>query len=225
MSRAAISLKRPVEAGPVLAYLEDCRRAHRNKSRWDRFTDAYTVFLFAALGAYLAFAALREGAIGPAKAVPVIDELARWAPPVLLLLLVASLRYCTWQGPVLFSLPDVEWLLSAPLSHVGIVRRRLRRGLAVAAGLGAALGFATFVVIEAELGAPAWPLLGATVGGLVMLGSLAARRAGSSSARPNAHGSCSARARSSSRWRPRSRSRRPSRTAMSRSGLGPGDGR
>jgi hypothetical protein len=42
VSRAAISLKRPVEAGPVPAYLEDCRRAHRNKSRWDRFTDAYS---------------------------------------------------------------------------------------------------------------------------------------------------------------------------------------
>jgi hypothetical protein len=173
VSRAAIALKRPVEAGPVLAYLQECRRAHRNKSRWDRFTDAYTVFLFAALGGYLAFAALRESPISPAEAVPVIDELARWAPPVLLLLLVASLRYCTWQGPVLFSLPDVEWLLSAPLSHVEIVRRRLRRGLAIAAGLGAALGLATFVVVEAELGVPAWPLFGATVGGLVTLGLLA----------------------------------------------------
>jgi hypothetical protein len=166
-------LNPPVEAGPVLAYLQECRRAHRRKSRWDRFTDAYTVFLFAALGVYLTFAALRESAISSAEAVPVIDELARWAPPVLLLLLVASLRYCTWQGPVLFSLPDVEWLLSAPLSHVEIVRRRLRRGLAIAAGLGAALGLATFVVIEADLGVPAWPLLGATVGGLVMLGLLA----------------------------------------------------
>jgi hypothetical protein len=173
VSRAAIALKRPVEAGPVLAYLQECRRAHRNKSRWDRFTDAYTVFLFAALGGYLAFAALRESPISPAEAVPVIDELARWAPPVLLLLLVASLRYCTWQGPVLFSLPDVEWLLSAPLSHVEIVRRRLRRGLAIAAGLGAALGLVTFVVVEAELGVPAWPLFGATVGGLVTLGLLA----------------------------------------------------
>jgi hypothetical protein len=145
VSRAAIALKRPVEAGPVLAYLQECRRAHRNKSRWDRFTDAYTVSLFAALGGYLAFAALRESPISRAEAVPVIDELAGWAPPVLLLLLVASLRHCTWQGPVLFSLPDVEWLLSAPLSHVEIVRRRLRRGLAIAAGLGAALGLATFV--------------------------------------------------------------------------------
>jgi hypothetical protein len=173
MSHAAVALKRPVDAGPVLAYLRDCRRGHRRKSRWDRFTDAYTVFLFATLGGYLAFAALRESAISPAEAVHVIDQLGRWAPPVLLLLLIAALRYCTWQGPVLFSLADVEWLLSAPVSHLEIVRRRLRRGLIVAAGLGAALGLATFVLVEAALGVAAWPLLGATVGGLVPLGLLA----------------------------------------------------
>jgi hypothetical protein len=86
---------------------------------------------------------------------------------------VAALRYCTWQGPVLFSSPDVEWLLSAPLSHAEIVRRRLRRGLAVAAGLGGALGLGTFVVVEAELGVAAWPLLCASVGGLASLGLLA----------------------------------------------------
>jgi hypothetical protein len=173
MSHAAVSLERPVEAGPVLAYLRDCQRGHRRKSGWDRFTDAYTVLLFATLGGYLAFAALRESAISHAEAVGFIDELVRWAPPVLLLLFVSALRYSTWQGPVLFSLPDVEWLLSAPLSHAEIVGRRLRRGLAIAASLGAALGLATFVVVEAELGVAAWPLLGATVGGLASLGLLA----------------------------------------------------
>jgi hypothetical protein len=173
MSHAAIALERPVEAGPVLAYLRDCQRGHRRKSGWDRFTDAYTVLLFATLGSYLAFRAFRENAISHGEAVRFINELVRWAPPVLLLLFVSALRYCTWQGPVLFSLPDVEWLLSAPLSHAEVVRRRLRRGLAIAASLGAALGLATFVVIEAELGVAAWPLLGATVGGLALLGLLA----------------------------------------------------
>jgi hypothetical protein len=173
MSHAAVTLERPVEAGPVLAYLRDCQRGHRRKSGWDWFTDVYTVLLFVTLGGYLAFGALRESAISQAEAVGFIDELVRWAPPVLLLLFVSALRYCTWQGPVLFSLPDVEWLLSAPLSHAEIVRRRLRRGLAVAASLGSALGLAAFVVVEAELGVAAWPLLGATVGGLASLGLLA----------------------------------------------------
>jgi hypothetical protein len=173
MSHASVALERPVEAGPTLAYLRDCQRGHRRKSGWDRFTDAYTVLLFATLGGYLAFGALRESAISHAEAVRFIDELVRWVPPVLLLLLVSALRYCTWQGPVLFSLPDVEWLLSAPLSHAEIVRRRLRRGLAIAASLGAALGLATFVIVEGELGVAAWPLLGATVGGLASLGLLA----------------------------------------------------
>jgi hypothetical protein len=173
MNHSAVSLERPIEAGPVLSYLRDCQRGHRRKSRWDRFTDAYTVFLFAALGGYLAFGTLRESAISQAEAVRFIDGLVRWAPPILLLLFVAALRYCTWQGPVLFSSPDVGWLLSAPLSHAEIVRRRLRRGLVVAAGLGGALGLATFVVVEAELGVAAWPLLFASVGGLISLGLLA----------------------------------------------------
>jgi hypothetical protein len=173
MSHAAVALERPVDSGPVFAYLRDCQRGHRRKSGWDRFTDAYTVFLFATLGGFLAFGAFRGSAIGHAEAVRFIDELVRWAPPVLLLLFVAALRYCTWQGPVLFSSPDVEWLLSAPVSHAEIVRRRLRRGLVVAAGLGAALGLATFVVVEAELGVAAWPLLCASVGGLISLGLLA----------------------------------------------------
>jgi hypothetical protein len=171
MSDAAVTLA-TVDAGPALAHLRACRRAHRRKSRWDRFTDVYTVFLFAALGGYLAFGALRQSAISPREAARFVDELARWSPPTLLLLFAAALRYSTWQGPVLVSSPDIEWLLSAPLSHMEIVGRHLRKGLALAAGLGGVLGLTTFVVIEAELGVAAWPLLGASVGGLATLGLL-----------------------------------------------------
>jgi hypothetical protein len=172
MSAPAVTEQRPVEAGPVLAFLKDCRRAHRRKSRWDRFTDAYTVFLFAILGGYLALGALRESATSPEQAARFIDELTRWTPPTLLLLFVAALRYCTWQGPVFLGSPDVEWLLSAPLSHTEVVGHHLRTGLVLSAAVGGVLGLATFVVIEAELSVAAWPLLGATAGGLAALGLL-----------------------------------------------------
>lgn len=153
-----------MEAGPVLALLRGYRRGRRVKSLWERFTDVYTVVLFAAFAGFLAFGAIREAAVGEREAAGLIDELTRWSPPVLFLACLAALRYSTWQGPVLFSLPDVEWLLSAPLSRTELVRSRLRRGLAVAAGVGAALGLAAFVLIEAELGVAADPLLAATGG-------------------------------------------------------------
>jgi Family of unknown function (DUF6297) len=173
MSGAPLARDRPLEAGPVLALLRSYRRGRRVKSRWDRFTDVYTVVLFAVFAGFLAFGALRESAVAEREAVRLIDELTRWSPTVLFLASVAALRYSTWQGPVLFSLPDVEWLISAPLSRAELIRSRLRRGLTVAAGIGAALGLAAFVLIAAELGVAAWPLFAATVGGLATLGLLA----------------------------------------------------
>ena len=133
----------------------------------------YTVVLFAAFAGFLVFGAFRESAPGERETMRLIDGLTRWSPPALFLACVAALRYATWQGPVLSSLPDVEWLLSAPLSRAELIRSRLRRGLAVATGVGAALGLAAFVLIEAELGVAAWPLFAATVGGLATLGLLA----------------------------------------------------
>jgi Family of unknown function (DUF6297) len=173
MSGAPLARDRPLEAGPVLALLRSYRRGRRVKSRWDRFTDAYTVVLFAVLAGLLAFGALRESAVAEREAVRLIDGLTRWSPTVLFLACVAALRYSTWQGPVLFSLPDVEWLISAPLSRAELIRSRLRRGLTIAAGVGAVLGLAAFVLIQAELGVAAWPLFAATVGGLATLGLLA----------------------------------------------------
>lgn len=164
---------RPMPVEPVLQMLRRYRLGRRVKSGWDRFTDVYTVVLFVAFAGFLAFGAIGEAAVGKREATRLIDELTRWSPPVLFLTCAAALRYATWQGPVLFSLPDVEWLLSAPLSRTELVRSRLRRGLTVAAAVGAALGLAAFVLIQVELGVAAWPLLAATVGGLATLGLLA----------------------------------------------------
>src|SRR6266498_4871772 len=89
--------------------------------------------------------------------------LARIGVATLLLGLLAALRHATWQGPVVFRLPDVQWLLSAPIDRGALVRLRLARALAAGVAAGALLGLGTFVLLEAELGVPARPLLAAAL--------------------------------------------------------------
>lgn len=175
MSPATPVQERPVPAGPVLEYVRETRRAHRPPQYlFDRFADFYTLLLFLAYIVFGAYTALRQDPTTASGADVLIRELARWGPPALLLGLVASMRYATWQGPVLFALPDVEWLLSAPLSHAELVRHRLARGLALGAVIGTGLGLIAFIILGAELGVPSWPLLGSAVGGFALLGVLAA---------------------------------------------------
>ena len=92
----------------------------------------------------------------------------------LLLGLLATLRYATWQGPVVFTAPEVQFLLGFAAPRAELVRVRLGRGLLVGAAAGAALGLAAFVLLEAELAVAAWPLLAAALGGLAAFGVLAA---------------------------------------------------
>jgi hypothetical protein len=155
---------------PALGFLRERRRAHQPASRRsDRFTAAYTAALYAVVGVLLGVRVLRQSpARGAAAAWLSGGGIARVAVAALLLGLLASLRYATWQGPVVFSAPDVQFLLSAPLPRAELVRGRLRRGLALAGGLGALLG------LEAELGVAAGPLLAACVLGPAAFGVLCA---------------------------------------------------
>ncbi|WP_028060732.1 hypothetical protein [Candidatus Solirubrobacter pratensis] len=61
-----------------------------------------------------------------------------WGPSLALVGLLAAARWGAVQGPVVFSVPDVAWLLSAPLRRKDLVLWRLVRGLAAGAG-GAAI--------------------------------------------------------------------------------------
>jgi len=169
-------LPAPVSARPALGFLRERRRAHQPASkRSDRFTAAYTAGLYAVVGVLLGVRVLRQSpARGEAAAWLSGGGVARVAVAALLLGLLASLRYATWQGPVVFSGPDVQFLLSAPLPRAELVRARLARGLVLAAGLGALLGLAAFVLLEAELGVAAGPLLAACVLGPAAFGALAA---------------------------------------------------
>jgi hypothetical protein len=165
----------PVAVGPVLAHARARRRAHRPPGqRSDRFTNAYGAALYLVIGVVIAFRLLRQSPARGATAVWLLDGgIARAGAAALLLGLLASLRYATWQGPVVFRGPDVQWLLGAPLSRAELVRMRLARGLVVGAGVGLLLGLGAFVLLEAELGVAAWPLLAAALGPCA-LGLLAA---------------------------------------------------
>jgi hypothetical protein len=160
----------------TLQFLRRRRRAHRSpQQRSDRFTGLYTVALYTAIGAWIGFQALRQDpARGGSAAWLTGGGLARVATVALLLGLLAALRYATWQGPVVFTAPEVQFLLGSPLPRVELVRARLGRGLVVGAVAGAVLGLAAFVLLEAELAVPAWPLLAAALGGLAAFGVLAA---------------------------------------------------
>lgn len=160
----------------TLGFLRRRRRAHRSpQQRSDRFTALYTVGLYTAIGAWAGFQALRQGPARGGSAVWLTGGgLARVATVALLLGLLAALRYATWQGPVVFTAPEVQFLLGSPLPRAELVRVRLGRGLLVGAAAGAALGLAAFVLLEAELAVPAWPLLAAALGGPAAFGVLAA---------------------------------------------------
>ena len=160
----------------TLGFLRRRRRAHRSpQQRSDRFTGLYTVGLYTAIAAWTGYQALRQGpARGGAALWLTGGGLARLATVALLLGLLATLRFATWQGPVVFTAAEVQWLLGSPLPRAELVRARLGRGLLAGAAAGAALGLAAFVLLEAELAVPAWPLLAAAVGGAALFGALAA---------------------------------------------------
>jgi Family of unknown function (DUF6297) len=160
----------------TLGFLRRRRRGHRSpQQRSDRFTGLYTVGLYTAIGAWVSFQALRQSpARGGSAAWLAGGGLARAGTVALLLGLLAALRYATWQGPVVFSAPDLQFLLGSPLPRAELVRVRLSRGLVLGAAAGAALGLAVFVLLEAELAVPAWPLLAAALLGPATFGVLAA---------------------------------------------------
>jgi hypothetical protein len=90
--------------------------------------------------------------------------LATFGPSLGLAALLAATRWGAYQGPVVFSIADVAFLLGAPLPRRGLATRRLVRALAGGAAAGAAVGCAAIVGLAGEdrgIG-------GATAAGLVV---------------------------------------------------------
>ena len=89
--------------------------------------------------AYQVYSTLLVGAIAGALAGHAVSSLiggsvsahkvAVFGPAVLILMLLAVLRFGTWQGPVGFSTADVSFLLTAPIAIAALVRPKLDLGL------------------------------------------------------------------------------------------------
>jgi hypothetical protein len=164
-----------VPAPPALAYRRRRRRTHRPPGQLsDLLALAYVVVLYALILGWSTFRTVRQTTASPAEAAQLAVLLARLGPAVLLVGVVAALRYATWQGPVVFGAADVQLLLAAPLPRAALVRPRLGWGLVAGAAIGGLVGLGAFLLLWAELAVPAGPLLAAGVLGPAAVGLLAA---------------------------------------------------
>src|SRR3954471_15214182 len=78
------------------------------------------------------------------------EAMARFGPPVALLALLVTAQWGAYQGPVVYSVPDVAHLLGAPLPRQGLAWRRLARGLAAGAAAGAVVAAVLLVGLGGE---------------------------------------------------------------------------
>ena len=157
----------PVEdasAKEVSRFLRDRRREKR--TREDLFDQLYWLYC-AAL--FVGFAALYFGTLLQGGTLEVVETgwLLVWAerlgPPVLLLATSAGLRWSTWQGPAIFPVADLVYLVSSPLPRAPLVRNSLSQGLAAGTLVGSGIGLGLFTVSVSLLDAALIPLFAACV--------------------------------------------------------------
>jgi hypothetical protein len=112
------------------------RQTHPGPGVWRRLDTIYMVAISVAI-----LGALAYGTASSALAQVVTpDAMARVGPPVALLAVRVTAQWGAYQGPVVFSVPDVAHLLGAPLPRRGLAWRRLVRALAAGALVGAVVG-------------------------------------------------------------------------------------
>ena len=100
-----------------------------------RLEVAYTTVLVGAI-----FGAVAYGAAGSALAEVLSPErLERFGPPAAVVALVLVARWGAFQGPVVFTVPDVAFLLGAPLPRRRLAARRMLLAFAGGTGAGALL--------------------------------------------------------------------------------------
>ena len=78
------------------------------------------------------------------------QRLAMFGPALGLAALLAATQWGAYQGPVVFSIADVAFLLGAPLPRRGLATRRLVHALAGGAAAGAAVGCAAIIGLAGE---------------------------------------------------------------------------
>ena len=101
------------------------------------------------------------------------ERLERFGPPAALVALVLVARWGAFQGPVVFTVPDVAFLLGAPLPRRGLAARRLVLAFACGAAAGALLA-AVMLVGLGDVTAGDAAMLVAAVAELGALGVAAA---------------------------------------------------
>ena len=122
------------------------RAQHPGPGLWRQLDVIYTMAISVAiLGGWaygLASSALAE--------VVTRDAIATFGPPFALLALLATAQWGAYQGPVVYSVADIAYLLGAPLPRRGLAWQRLVRGLAWGAGAGAVAGALLVVGLAGE---------------------------------------------------------------------------
>jgi Family of unknown function (DUF6297) len=127
----------------------------------------YVVVLFGALGWLFLKGAILSAFAGGLSA----HRLAMLGPAVLLLVVLAALRFGTWQGPVSFSMSDVGLLLIAPVAMEEFTRPKLLHALGFGAAAGVLVAGLLVLLVAGGSGALGlWHILGA-VGSLAGLGT------------------------------------------------------
>jgi hypothetical protein len=111
------------------------RVRHPPPSVAQRLDVAYTTVIVGAI-----FGAVAYGTAGSALADVLSPErLERFGPPAALIALVLVARWGAFHGPVVFTVPDVAFLLGAPLPRRGLAKRRLALAFACGTAAGALL--------------------------------------------------------------------------------------
>jgi hypothetical protein len=133
----------PPSVRDVLGSVRRLRRGHSPKTGADRFTDAYLaafllVYGIAAVG-WLFDVDLTGASF-------TFHDTAIWMPVVLFVAMWGIVRHGTWQGPVLYSSPEMQWVVSSPLDRRGLVLARLVRAMTIAAIAGAAGGLLVTII-------------------------------------------------------------------------------
>jgi hypothetical protein len=159
----------PAASAQRLARVREWWRAtHPPPSLGQRLDFLYTVAIMTAIGGALAY-----GTASSALAQVVTPEwLAHYGPSLALVALLLALRWGVYQGPVVFTVPDVAHLLGAPLPRSGLALRPFARALAWGALAGALVAGLLVVGLAAEGRSVAVADGAGLVGGCVELGLL-----------------------------------------------------
>lgn len=141
-------------------------RTHREGRPRPSLYQVYSTVVVAAIVGVLSEHVV-TGAVGRGLSPARVDQLV---PAVLLLVVLAALRFGMWQGPVSFTVPDVGMVLTAPVALGVLTRPKLDQSLALGAVTGVVAGGVVLLLVA---GGPAGLGLWRSLATVVAWGCLA----------------------------------------------------